>query len=378
MKKILIFLVLIFSTTFMYSSDLKVGLIASYELETFLQKRCDYIFENWKESAYLTNVNYNNDYNKHLRSSSSENDFVYKKNGYEVRLLDRKYLGYTYDDYLYLLEREDLDLLIYTANSNFSQLSESDIYLVDRASLKKVSSLIEHGAKLEDNESVLIDFVSYLYPEAVLIDVSSLPSLSSVIIEGEVVTIFKDKILLLDSDTRLKINSPSYIEWEGKVDGDKLLVNLEKIDYPPIAITTVPYDARLSFMSNDINKLPLYIDDRQDDIVFSVSKDGYATSSYQLHDFESSLLTIDLKPAVLSQSSLLEENRVDMYSSLTRFLISVACSSLTGFLQGSNVVPPNVPIDVFSGLSIGCSIITFIDFMKNCSDYYNSAKNIYL
>ena len=379
MKKFAILIALLFTTSFLYSSDLRIGIIAEYELQAFLNSRCEYLIENWQDSAYLSSTNYQKDYDKF--SLTKDTDFKYEAKAAVVEILSSDYLGYSFEEYNYLLNRNSLDAIIFTKNFSFENILQFDIYIVDRASIKKVSSIISQATKLEEDITFVKDLADLFYPGSTLFDVSALPSLSTLMLDDEVVSIFRDNILVLNKSANIRVKCPGFLDYEGNLldfASGKIEVDMVKFDYPPLAITTVPLNANLSIMSQDSAVLPYYIEDAEENLAFSLSSVGFASSSYQLNDFDEDLLSINLMPKYLDKEEVISSSRTAMYSSLRNFIISVALTSLSHFATDVAPLDSKIPYNVLNGVTIGLSFMSFIDFVKNTSTYYNSAKNIYL
>lgn len=287
----------------------------------------------------------------------------------EVAEGDKRYLraGDEYA-YSYYKAKESADLILY--------LKSETIGGVDYMSLLLDGNVIREGVYLselmdEEERELLTVLMPYFKSDEYRLYELSLPSLSSVIVDGLSLAEGTAFIALKAGEHEFYISSPRYKSSKFIVNvGEESVIEftLEEKEERALFINMRPYDAELYYQGDKMESHLI----RSSVSPFSIAlkRPGFAFYSFESkRDIDT--LDLYMRPEWMDDSNILKNEKEEFYKSLFTTLISfgaaIGAESLKRIYSEVDFGPADV---VFTGVSL-VSLIYMID---SISSYYNAAR----
>ncbi len=278
----------------------------------------------------------------------------------------------------------NLDALICVLSSEYGFLIdyESFIYMLDevyecRKTMVMSSNLEEEFFPLSMSLATILD------DSLGFIRLSDYPSASRFYVDGRQLSALNGVLAVEGGVHEIRVQAEGYhdiLEEVTLLPSEAFSLSaaaMEKVYLPPIAFTSTPSDAKLSFSGADPVALPLIEENLQSPLVLTAQRDGFLPLSLQLTEAEG-VYGMQLKPEWMGSDNRLEEAKKDFYASLRNTFLSIgaaAASQALTSIYSEELGPYKTGVNV---ITTGVSVVSLISLIKNLADYYNVAKQTYL
>ncbi len=141
---------------------------------------------------------------------------------------------------------------------------------------------------------------------------------------------------------------------------------------------SIPYDASLSVFALDGVSLPLSVKSDEDNVILSLSKPGFLSDTYQLSSSTPPVSALSLRPEWMGREGRLKEAKDDFYRALRDTFLSFSLYAVSSSLL--KIYPDKMETwgPLMTSFTAGVSVVSLMNLIKTCGEYYRTAKETYL
>ena len=300
----------------------------------------------------------------------------------------------TFDEFLfeskteagnYLLSLNDLDIAFLIEGEKSGQVASYSLYAVTYNEIRHLGDslylLTEPSSRFE---SILKLLASYIAPNAGFVRFVSAPP-NSVFFVDSVKSSPQDRMLLLtEGEHSLEIFAPGYENYSSTLVVNKgqltsLKIEMVRSAFTPITFSALPPSSLFYFAGLDGVKMPFTLEEATYPLIATVSSDGYLSSTIQLNS-SSALHEVKLRPEWMGSDERVTDAKKAMYRSFRNTLISLGAVAAVGAIEAvysSDLTDNNIYMPI-KAVTIGISVVSLFDLVRNLAIYYNTAKETYL
>lgn len=322
----------------------------------------------------------------------SDEEFTYESyTDKEVISIDRT--AY-YDDFLsegsaeavnQLLRDGNYDLILIISAEHYGQVVSYSLDLATRNGVEELGDSMFISTEQRSHVDDIIRLLSKrIAPDAGFVSVADFPSGASFALDGEAISFSDGLVVLAPGEYTLSAAATGYVDVDIPFtveSGENTTVSyeMERVPFTPVTFASVPSDALFSISGLDGVPMPFTLRESTFPVIATVSKEGFMTSLIQISE-SSDIYTVKLRPEWMNDEDRVSRAKKNMYSSLRNTLLSLGAVAA---VEAIGAVYPSVDGDdsmlvPVRAVTIGISIITLVDLVRNLGIYYSTARESYL
>ncbi len=272
------------------------------------------------------------------------------------------------DAFRFLMQREDIDLLIAAEAHEDGMMMESRVFAngVPVHSNLYISS--DDSGEFNSLLEALLPFVKS--PETVIVHVD-VPSVVSVSIDGNPVSIIRSTVVMEEGEHLISFTSPVYETCEMAVNAENgmtIAPDLVPVPSSRLFISAVPYDSVIYFQG--LRTGDHLIENADVPFQITAMHEGFSPLLIQSRVPMDSI-SLQLRPEWMGEENIVERAKGRFYTNLLSTLVSFGCyvasQSLAGIYTEADIAPA---VTLFAGVSF----VQLFELFDSMFDYYQAAR----